>query len=117
MAACDLVVVHNSGLGNDALVFNRLVVLLDVLATPLNNGRVLAEKAASPVARTPDELRQIVDRILADRQYRHDLHDRAEAYVHGFCAAFGTDAARNVAAEVMRMSKSASPRASMAAVP
>ena len=59
MAACDVVVIHNSGLGNDALVFNRLVVLLDVLATPMSNGRVLAEKAGSPMARTPAELRAI----------------------------------------------------------
>ena len=117
MAACDAVVIHNSGLGNDALVFSRLVVLLDVLATPLSNGRVLAEKAGSPVARSPAELREIVDRILADGEYRHDLQARAEAYVHGFCAAFGRDAARNVAAEVMRMTRSASPRTTTAAVP
>ena len=102
MAACDVVVIHNSGLGNDALVFQRLVVLLDVLAAPLGNGRVLADKAGSPVARSAGELRQIVDRILTDAGYRQELHRRAEEYVDQFCAAFGRDAARNVAAEVMR---------------
>ena len=105
MAACDVVVIHNSGLGNDALVFKRLVVLLDVLGTPLGNGRVLAEKAGSPVARTAGELRQVVDRILADADYRQELHRRAEEYVRGFCAAFGQDAARNVAVEVKRTAK------------
>jgi len=104
MAACDVVVIHNSGLGNDALVFGRLVVLLDVLASPLSNGRTLAAKAGSPVARTAAELRQTVDRIYADADYRQELHRRAEEYVQRFCAAFGQVAAHNVAVEVMRRS-------------
>jgi len=102
MATCDVVVIHNSGLGNDALVFGRLVVLLDVLATPLSNGRTLAANAGSPVARTAAELRQTVDRIFADADYRQELHHRAEEYVQLFCSAFGQDAARNVAVEVIK---------------
>jgi hypothetical protein len=105
MAACDVVVIHNSGLGNDALVFKRLVVLLDVLALPLSNGRSLADKAGSPVAHSADELRQIVDRIFSDTAYRQELHRRAEEYVDGFCAEFGQDAARKAAAEVKRMAQ------------
>ena len=100
MAACDVVVIHNSGLGNDALVFRRLVVLLDALALPLSNGRTLASEAGSPVARTAAELRQIVDRMLTDADHRQKLQHQAEAYVNRFCAAFGRDAAHNVAAEV-----------------
>jgi hypothetical protein len=103
MAACDVVVMHNSGLGNDALVFKRLVVLLDVLASPLSNGRVLANKAGSPVASTANELRQIVDRIFTDADYRQGLHRQAEEYVSQFCAVFGQDAAHNVAVEVKKM--------------
>jgi hypothetical protein len=116
MAACDVVVIHNSGLGNDALVFQRLVILLDVLASPLGNGRVLANKAGSPVASTAGELRHIVDRIFADADYRQGLHRQAEEYVNQFCTAFGQDAARNVAAEVKRMARPVTSRASNSSV-
>ncbi len=105
MAICDVVVSHNSGLGNDALVFGRLVVLLDVLATPLNNGQTLADKAGCPVAHTGAELRQAVDRIVADADHRRELHRQAEAYVHWFCGAFEKEAARNVVAEVRRRAR------------
>lgn len=105
MAISEVVVIHNSGLGNDALVFGRLVVLLDVLAEPLSNGRTLADHAGSPVARTAVELRQAVDRILNDPDYRAGLHRQAEDYVQWFCAAFGQDAARNVADEVRRRAR------------
>ncbi len=102
MAVADVVVIQNSGLGNDALVFGRLVVVLDVLATPLSNGQTLVDRAGSPVSRTSAELRQAVDRIFADRAYRQELHRRAEDYVSWFCAAFGSHAASKVAAEVCR---------------
>jgi len=105
MAACDVVVIHNSGLGNDALVLGRLVVLLDVLAAPLGNGQMLADRAGSPVARTAAELRQVVDRIFAEPNYRRQLHSQAEAYVGWFCSAFDQDAARNVAAEVRKRAR------------
>jgi hypothetical protein len=105
MAACDVVVIHNSGLGNDALVMGRPVVLLDVLSAPLGNGRVLADRAGCPVAGSADELRRIVDRIADDAEYRVLLRNKAEEYVRWFCAAFGRDAARNVAKEVRRRIK------------
>lgn len=102
MAVCDVVVSHNSGLGNDALVFGRSVVLLDVLEEPLSNGRGLADKAGCPVARTADDLRDVVLRILSDPSYRSFLHEQAEKYVTWFCCAYGKEAARNVATEVLK---------------
>jgi hypothetical protein len=97
MAACDVVVSHNSGLGNDALVMGRPVVILDVLGEPMSNGQVLADKAGCPVAKTADQLRQTVFRILDDEKYRKTIRDRAEEYVMWFCSAYGQQAARNVA--------------------
>ncbi len=106
MAVSDVVVSHNSGLGNDALIYGRLVILLDVLPeNPLSNGQTLADRAGSPVARSADELRQCLERIVGDAEYREELHRRAEEYVKWFCAAFGRDAARNVAQEVTRRAK------------
>lgn len=105
MAICDVVVIHNSGLGNDALAFGRLVVLLDVLEGPLSNGQTLADKAGCPVVRTGTELRQALDRIIEDAHHRQALHRRAEEYVHWFCGAFGKKAARNVVAELRRRAR------------
>lgn len=105
MAACDVVVVYNSGLGNDALVMGRPVVLLDVLAWAQNNGRTLADRAGCPVVRTAADLRLVVGRILGDSAYRDGLKNQAEAYVKWFCAAFGQEAARNVADEVRRRAR------------
>jgi hypothetical protein len=102
MAVCAVVVSHNSGLGNDALVLGRPVVLLDVLEEPLSNGRGLADKAGCPVVKTTVDLRAVVLRILSDEAYRLLLHAQAEKYVKWFCCAYGQEAARNVACEVMK---------------
>jgi hypothetical protein len=103
MAVCDVVVSHNSGLGNDALVFGRPVVLLDVLEEPLNNGQYLADKAGCPIARSANELHHLVNRIISDRDYAQGLHRQAENYVTTwFCSSFGPDASRNVVAEVRK---------------
>ncbi|MEI6646564.1 MAG: hypothetical protein WCP12_11060 [bacterium] len=102
MAACDVVVSHNSGLGNDALVLRRPVVLLDVLKESLSNGRGLAERAGCPVVGSAIELRQIVTQIMTDQDYRQVLREHAEKYVTWFCYAYGQEAARNVVDAVRR---------------
>jgi len=97
LAACDIVVNHNSGFGNDALVMNRPVIILDVLDEPLTNGQVLIDKAGCPVAHNAEDLRSQVARIIRDGTFRQALHEKAESYVKWFCNAFGYEAARNVA--------------------
>jgi hypothetical protein len=97
LSASDIVVCHDSGLGNDALVKGRLVVLLDVLPIEMRNGKQLAEHAQSPVARSAEDLSSVVLRILTDSFYNRQLRIAAERYVNFFCAAFGDDAANNVA--------------------
>jgi hypothetical protein len=102
MAACDVVVSHNSGVGNDALVMGRTVVVLDVLGEPMSNGQVLADKAGCPIVKNAPDLRQAVRRILSDQTYRDMLLIQAENYVLWFCSAYGKDAARNVAKEIKK---------------
>jgi hypothetical protein len=102
MAVSEVFVIYNSGLGNDALVFRRLVVLLNVISEPLSEGWTLAEKAGCPIAKTSEELRNVIHRILQDEEYRRKLGAQSEEFVKWFCVAFGKDAARNVASEIRR---------------
>ncbi len=104
LAAADVVVCHDSGLGNDALVKGRLVVLLDVLPVEMRNGKQLADSAKAPVARSAEDLSSVVLRIFTDSSYNKELRAAAEQYVDFFCAAFGNDAARNVADFVIGIS-------------
>jgi hypothetical protein len=106
LAASDIVVSRDSGLGNDALVKGKLVVVLDNLPEELGNGRSLAEHAKAPVVRDARQLQLVVSRILSDEAYRTELKDAAERYVNYFCAAFGDKAARNAAEAVHRMAHS-----------
>jgi len=105
MAVCDVVVIHNSGLGNDALVMERPVVIIDALTAPLSNGLELADKAGCPIVHNAVELLTTVNAILHNSTYRLALKKQAQVYVKRFCYAFGRDAARNVANEVRKRSK------------
>jgi hypothetical protein len=106
LAASDVVVCRDSGLGNDALVKGKLVVVLDNLPEELGNGSTLVQHAKAPVAHDARQLQLVVDRILSDDVYRRELRDAAERYVDFFCAAFGDKAARNAAEAVHRMAHS-----------
>ncbi|MBN1459930.1 MAG: hypothetical protein JXA57_10350 [Armatimonadetes bacterium] len=101
IAAADVVVCHDSGLGNDALVKGKPVVVFDVLPLPLRNGRELVERAGCPRATSPEELLQVCARLTADKSFRSQVLASAESYVTEFCSAFGDEAARN-AAEAVR---------------
>jgi hypothetical protein len=101
LAAAEVVVCHNSGLGLDALVKGKLTVILDVLAQPLEMGEELIGKAGCPRARGADELAGIVARILNDGPLRRALQEKAASYLDYFIAAFGEDAAHNLA-EIIR---------------
>lgn len=102
VAASDVVVSHNSGVGNDALVMGKPVAILDVLQMPMTNGQVLADRAGCPVVRSAQELRRVVQRVRTEPGYREGLLVNAERYVSWFCCAFELEAARNVAREVRK---------------
>jgi hypothetical protein len=102
LAAADVVVCHDSGVGNDALVKGKPAVVLDVLTAPLGNGKDLVENAGCPRARSARELSEVVNGIISNPILRRRLKSYAERYVHKFCVAFGDDAASNIANEVLR---------------
>ena len=96
LAAADIVVVHESGFGIDALLKGKLVVILDVLATPLRIGKELIALAGCPSARGPDEFESVIRKILTDAIWKRELHVKAEQYVLQYCASYGQDAVNNV---------------------
>ena len=102
LAAADVVVVHSSSTGSDALVKGRLTVVLDVIDLPLGPGRDLVELAGCPRATTWDELRSILPRMLEDSPERRKCEQMREEYVGKFCALYGDQSARYIADRVLQ---------------
>ena len=101
LAASDIVVVHSSGLGSDALVKRRLTVVLDTIDFPLGHGQDLTDLAGCPRARSADELRSLLLRTLGDADYRGRLEQCRENFVASFFAFFGEAAAQRIADHVL----------------
>ncbi len=102
LAAADIVVVHNSGLGSDSLLKRRLTVVLDAIDLPLGHGRDLIELAGCPRATSSDALREIVLGLLRDGAKRRDQEQLRENSVTKLCAFFGEEAAAQIANHVCR---------------
>ncbi len=106
LAAADIVVMRDSGIGGDALVEKRLVVVLEADRGPLEHGQELIDCAGCPCASSADELATIVNRILLDEQHRQGLLSAAERFVREHCAYFGQDSARRIAESVLQTIRS-----------
>jgi hypothetical protein len=106
LAAADIVVMRDSGIGGDALVKKRLVVVLEADRGPLEHGQELIDCAGCPCASSADELATIVKRILLDDQLRQGLFVAAERFVREHCAYFGQDSARRIAEHVLQTVRS-----------
>jgi glycosyltransferase involved in cell wall biosynthesis len=100
LAAADIIVVPNSGLGSDALVKGRLTIVLDLPTMRLGHGRELIEQAGCPRAANAEELAAAIERLLTNESERQRHFAAAERYVEDFCAFFGQDSARRIAAIV-----------------
>lgn len=100
LAAADIVVVHSTGFGSDALVKGRLTVVLDAITHPLGYGQELIDAAGCPRATSVDSLREILLRLLGDPEERDRRREAAENYVRKFCLYYGEDSARRIAAHV-----------------
>jgi hypothetical protein len=96
LAAVDIVVCHNSGLGNDSLIKDKFVIVLDVLPMKLANGQELIEKAGCPWAKDAKDLINIITVIVNDNEYRHKLKAQSELYLKETYEAFGNDAVKNI---------------------
>ena len=97
LAASNVVVVHDSSLGCDALLKRRPVVVLDVLDCPLGVSQELIDKAGCPRAANSAQLAETIRALLTERHETNGCRKTAENYVGEFCAAFGEDAARRTA--------------------
>ena len=60
-------VVQNSGVGGDALVKGKLVVVLSVDGAPLGHGAELVQKAGCPLASSSDDLFYEIQQLLSDK--------------------------------------------------
>lgn len=105
IAAADAVVVHSSGFGSDALTKGCPVIVLDVLDQPLGHGVELIRYADCASPRNAEELAAAVQTLLFDEHAREKATRAAEGYTRIFCAAFGDDAARNIARTVLSARK------------
>ncbi len=110
LAAADVAVVRGSGVGGDALVKRRPVIVLDPEGELAGNDRDLVQSAGCPHARTPEELAGLISRLLDDADYRTALSQAAESYVADFCGAFGRESARLIADLVKGLTGKAGPQ-------
>ena len=92
----DIIVNHESSFGTDALLKGKLVVILDVLKTPLNIGRQLIEFAGCPSAKSADELESVIRKIIVDDDWKKTLHEKAEQYALQYCESYGQEAVENI---------------------
>jgi hypothetical protein len=110
IAATDVIVCHDTGFGFDALIKGQVVVVFDVLDFPLRSSRDLADKAGCPVAKSPDELLNILCRLRADSVFRQNLATNAMGFISYFCATFGSEASINIARNIKDISSDISLR-------
>lgn len=96
LGVADVVVSHNSGLGNEALIAGKPVVVLDAIDAPLGNAEPLIERAGCPHVRSAEELERVILRILRDGEWRQELRERGRAFVSYQFAAFGDEALQQV---------------------
>lgn len=94
IALADVVVVHGSTVGSEALIKRASVVVFDFDAQPSGLDYDFVNIAGCPHAKTPDELVVVLRRILQDESFRRDLELKAESYVKNICSIYGKESAR-----------------------
>jgi len=94
-------VVGGSSAGSDALVKRRPLVVFDFMTVPSGDTGNIIKFAGCPHARTPEELTEILRRILLEETYRSNLSSMAERYVEKLCNVYGGDAVR-MTADIVR---------------
>jgi hypothetical protein len=97
LAAADVVVVQSSGIGSDALVKRRLVVVVEIPDAPLGHGRDLVEQAGCPQVANAGALAAALRGLLFDEEVRRRHFAAAERFIEGFCAYFGRESAERIA--------------------
>lgn len=96
LAAADVVVVRGSGVGSDALMKRRPVVVLNPSETLIGNDWDLVNSAGCPRARTSEDLAGALQRLLDNGGPPPEFTRAAEAYVAELCVAFGQESAQMI---------------------
>lgn len=100
IAECLIVITDGSGVGGDALVLGRPVVVMPGEGIVHGHARVLVEEGQCPLVNSATELAEVLRRFIEDPIYRAHLEERRSEFSKRFCVATGKDAARRIALEV-----------------
>lgn len=92
----DIVVVSDSGFGNDAVLANKIVVIFTPYSSELGNGYTLNKIAGLPFTKNREELANEICKILSDKNYRDSILEKVNIYQHEFCEEFGKQAADKI---------------------
>lgn len=103
LAASDVVVVKDSGVGSDALVKRKPTIVLSPQDDPKGHGADLVEKAGCPLARSEDDLRRFVSSIIFNKRSREMNKGNTEKYVERLCSGFGEDSVAKIVSIVNKI--------------
>jgi UDP-N-acetylglucosamine:LPS N-acetylglucosamine transferase len=103
LSLADVIVVHNSSVGIDALIRQRPTVVLDSVAGEWPNAAALVQHAHCPVAKDGAELQRVLAALVADDALRAAVIEWAAPYARGLCVAYGSEAAARIADTAKRM--------------
>jgi hypothetical protein len=106
LSAVDAVVVHGSSLGLDALVHGKELFVLDCLPFTLGTMREIVHAGAAVHVGSGLELAAALRQAGNESAGREARRAAARAFVEGFLAAYGDEAAQRVVAEIERIASS-----------
>jgi hypothetical protein len=109
LAAADVVVVSSSGVGGDALVKRRPVIVVGLEGTVVGHGVELVECGGCPRVFTPVELAVAIRQFVFEPAVRQRHVALAEAFVKTFCDAFGAESAARVVQTIQSVAFPGSP--------
>lgn len=100
LAASDVVVVHSSGFGSEAMAKGKFCIVLDVIGAPLGHGEDLLRFGGVSKASSAEELSAFLRKMRDDSDFREGLEESRRRFVREMYAAFGSDAVTNIAKAV-----------------
>jgi hypothetical protein len=96
----DLLIVHNTGLGIEAMLNNVLVAILDIPGTDLGMGIKMVEKGGAPLLKDDRDIQKFIDEILTDKDYKIRLKQNEKVFAREYYYATGADAVKNIVTEI-----------------
>lgn len=103
LTAANIVVIYNSTFGREALVKKKTVVVYDIYNDPAFGRQDLVEEAGCPLAKSPNELKEIIHILLNnDKRKKNEIEKKAARYVEKFCKYYGNESARLIVNQVRK---------------